>query len=48
MKLMAFFGVFSYVLLPGPPIDTLIFLEMKGAKVAHKSCKFHLYLTCNS
>ena len=29
-------------------IYTLIFLEMKGAKVVHVSCKFHLHMTFSS
>ena len=31
-----------------PLTPSFFFFEIKGAKVVHKSCKFHLHLTCSS
>ena len=42
---MAFFGVLLDMPLACPSIHTLIFLEMKSAKVVNLSYKFHLHLT---
>ena len=45
---MALFGVFLDAPFARLIMDTLIFLEAKGAKVVHMSYKFHLHLTCSS
>ena len=45
---MALLGGFLDANITSPIIDSLIFLEMKGAKLVRLSCKFHLHLTCSS
>ena len=43
-----FFAVFWMHPVTGQSLAPSFFSEMKGTKVVHMSCKFHLHLTCSS